>query len=107
MSRHRKPRHRSGFAVILGRPNAGKSTLLNALMGTKLAIVADKPQTTRTTVQGVLTIENAQVVFVDTPGIHRGESLINRRMMKSIQEAVEEPDLALFLHDATRLPDDL
>lgn len=106
MSRHRKPRHRSGFAVILGRPNAGKSTLLNALVGTKLAIVADKPQTTRTTIQGVLTMDNAQVVFVDTPGIHRADSLINRRMMQSIQEAVEEPDLALYLHDATRAPGD-
>jgi GTP-binding protein Era len=102
MSRNRKPRHRSGFAVILGRPNAGKSTLLNALVGAKLAIVADKPQTTRTTIQGVLTLENAQVVFVDTPGIHQADSVFNRRMMQSIGEAIEEPDIALYLHDATR-----
>jgi len=102
MSRNRKPRHRSGFAVILGRPNAGKSTLLNALVGTKLAIVADKPQTTRTSIQGVLTSENAQVVFVDTPGIHQADSVFNRRMMQSIGEAIEEPDIALYLHDATR-----
>jgi len=65
-----KAKHRSGFAAILGRPNAGKSTLLNALLGTKLAIVASRPQTTRTSIQGVLTLPHAQIVFLDTPGIH-------------------------------------
>ena len=65
--------HRSGFVSIVGRPNAGKSTLLNTLLGTKLAIVADKPQTTRTVIQGVLTEPGAQIVFLDTPGIHEPE----------------------------------
>lgn len=94
----------SGFVSILGRPNSGKSTLLNALTGTKLAIVADKPQTTRTTIQGVWTTGTSQVVFVDTPGIHAGESLFNRRMMQTVGEALKERDLLLFLIDATQKP---
>ncbi len=99
-----KSKHVSGFVSILGRPNAGKSTLLNALTGVKLAIVADKPQTTRTTIQGVWTVPSAQVVFVDTPGIHDADSLFNRRMMQSISEALHERDLLLFLIDSTRAP---
>jgi GTP-binding protein Era len=95
-------KHRSGFVSILGRPNAGKSTLLNALIGAKVAIVTDKPQTTRTLVQGVWTEPNAQIVFLDTPGIHDAQSLINRRMMKAVAEALEGRDLLLYVIDATR-----
>lgn len=91
----------SGFVSILGRPNAGKSTLLNALVGMKVAIVADKPQTTRTTIQGVLTTRGAQIVFLDTPGIHKAETPIQKRMMHSVREALSERDLLLFLVDAT------
>jgi GTP-binding protein Era len=91
----------SGFVSILGRPNAGKSTLLNALVGAKLAIVADKPQTTRVAVQGVWHAENAQVIFVDTPGIHRSDTLFNRRMMHEVRSALDERDLLLYLADAT------
>jgi small GTP-binding protein len=98
------PQHVAGFVSLLGRPNAGKSTLLNALVGTKVAIVADKPQTTRTTIQGVWTTEQAQVVFIDTPGIHQADTKFNQRMMQSIQEALDQRDLLLFLHDATRAP---
>lgn len=96
--------HVSGFVSLLGRPNAGKSTLLNALVGAKVAIVADKPQTTRTTIQGVWTTPRAQVVFIDTPGIHQADSVFSQRMMQSIQEALDQRDLLIYLHDATRAP---
>jgi len=93
-------KHRSGFVSILGRPNAGKSTLLNALMGTKLAIVAPRPQTTRTAIQGVLKLPGAQIVFVDTPGIHESSTLLNKRMMDQVR-ASADADVVLFLVDAT------
>ena len=96
----KKLKHRAGYAAILGRPNAGKSTLLNALLGTKLAIVASKPQTTRTAIQGVLTLPGAQIVFVDTPGIHKSNTLLNKRMMDSVRTAADAPDVALFVIDA-------
>jgi len=99
-------KHRAGFVAILGRPNAGKSTLLNALMGTKLAIVAPRPQTTRTSIQGVLRLPGAQIVFVDTPGIHESSTLLNKRMMDQVR-ASADADVVLFLVDATaRFNDD-
>ena len=91
---------RSGFVSILGRPNVGKSTLLNALIGTKVSIVADKPQTTRTGIQGVLTTAEGQIVFLDTPGIHKARSKLNRRMMDSVREALGERDLLLYVASA-------
>jgi GTP-binding protein Era len=94
--------HHSGFITILGRPNAGKSTLLNALVGQKVAIVADKPQTTRTAVQGVMTTDAAQAIFLDTPGIHKSDSSINKRMMDAVRASLEERDLLLFVVDATK-----
>jgi len=94
-------RFRSGFVSILGRPNVGKSTLLNTLTRARLAIVSDKPQTTRTLIQGVLTLPQAQIVFLDTPGIHKPDSVFNRRMMESVRTALEERDLLLYLVDAT------
>ena len=93
--------HKSGFVSILGRPNAGKSTLLNTLVGQKVAIVADKPQTTRTAIQGVYTAPEAQIVFLDTPGIHKSDSPINKRMMAAVREALDERDAFLFLVDAS------
>jgi len=96
----KKTKHRAGFVTILGRPNAGKSTLLNALLGTKLAIVAAKPQTTRTSIQGVLTLPQAQIVFVDTPGIHKSNTLLNKRMMDTVRNAAGAPDAVLFVIDA-------
>jgi GTP-binding protein Era len=97
-------RFRSGFVSIAGRPNAGKSTLLNKLVGEKIAITAPQPQTTRTTIQGVLTTPDAQIVFIDTPGIHKSDTLINRRMMQMVREALGDRDLVLYVADATRAP---
>lgn len=90
----------TGFVSIVGRPNAGKSTLLNALIGEKLAITARQAQTTRTSIQGVLTTDEAQIIFVDTPGIHRSDSLFNKRMMDTVRGALEERDLVVFVADA-------
>ena len=87
-----KPEFKSGFVSIIGRPNAGKSTLLNALVGQKVAIVADKPQTTRTSIQGVVTLPEAQIVFIDTPGIHRANSQLNKRLMDTVRNSLEERD---------------
>lgn len=99
-------RHVSGFVSILGRPNAGKSTLLNAFVGMKVAIVADKPQTTRTSIQGVLTEPGLQIVFLDTPGIHKAGSSIQKRMMDAVRDALDERDVLLFLVDASLPFDD-
>src|SRR3954447_25601983 len=101
---------RSGFACIVGRPNAGKSTLLNALVGEKLAIVTHKPQTTRTRVTGILNVpkqkgrDAAQVVLVDTPGIHRSETSLDKKMMQEIREGISGSDLVLMLVDVARNP---
>jgi GTP-binding protein Era len=92
---------RSGFASLIGRPNAGKSTLLNALIGEKLAIVSEKPQTTRATIQGVVNLPGAQVVFVDTPGIHKSTTLLNKRMMQAVRTALRDRDVLLYVADAS------
>jgi GTP-binding protein Era len=101
MSTEPDSRFRSGFVSIIGRPNAGKSTLLNALVGEKLAIVSEKPQTTRTTIQGVLNVDGGQIVFLDTPGIHRSSTLLNQRMMETVRSSLEDRDAILYLADAT------
>jgi GTP-binding protein Era len=100
---------RSGFVAILGRPNAGKSTLLNALTGEKVAIVSAKPQTTRNRIAGVVEVAArkgvhpaAQIVFVDTPGVHKPGSHLDRRMLQEVYEALETRDVVLVLMDATR-----
>jgi GTP-binding protein Era len=97
----------SGFVSIIGRPNAGKSTLLNALVGEKIAIVTEKPQTTRMNIQGILNVKpkgkrsGGQIVFIDTPGVHKPDSRLNRKMMQEIHAALESRDLVLLLVDAT------
>ena len=88
---------RSGFVAIVGRPNVGKSTLLNALLKEKVAIVSDKPQTTRNTIRGILTEETYQVVFLDTPGIHKPKDAINRYMVSMALSTLREVDLVLFM----------
>lgn len=93
-------RHRSGFAALIGRPNVGKSTLLNRLTGEKLAIVSPKPQTTRNRILGVVTRPEGQVAFIDTPGIHQARGELNRYMVEVALQAVEDVDLVLFLIEA-------
>ena len=92
---------RSGFATLVGRPNAGKSTLLNTILGTKVSIVSDKPQTTRTRVRGLLNRPDAQVVFVDTPGIHRPRTLLGERLNETATGAVGDVDVVCLVVDAT------
>jgi GTPase len=102
---------RSGFVTIIGRPNAGKSTLLNALAGEKLAIVSPKPQTTRNRVLGVLHVpkekgrSGAQVVLIDTPGVHRAATSLGRKMMAEVREALNGCDLAVIITDAAKKSD--
>src|SRR4051795_7484279 len=96
--------HRVGFVSIAGRPNAGKSTLLNALVGESIAITAHQAQTTRTAIQGVLNTPDAQMIFIDTPGIHKSDTPLNRRMMETVRNALLDRDLILFVVDATRAP---
>ena len=91
----------SGFIAILGRPNAGKSTLVNKLVGRKVAIVTPRPQTTRNRIQGMLNRENGQVVLIDTPGIHRATTALNRQMMQEVTQAVEGVDILSLIVDAT------
>ncbi len=92
-------KHKSGFLAIIGRPNVGKSTLMNRVMGRKVSIITDKPQTTRNRIAGVKNYKNGQMVFLDTPGIHRAKSLINRYMVKTALDTLKEVDLLLYMTD--------
>ena len=91
---------RSGFITLVGRPNVGKSTLLNQILGTKVTIVSDKPQTTRTEIRGVLNRDNTQAVFCDTPGIHKPRTLLGERLNATARESLPDMDVVLFLVDA-------
>jgi len=94
-----KDQHKSGFVAIIGRPNVGKSTLLNQVIGQKIAIMSDKAQTTRNKIQGVYTTEGMQIVFLDTPGIHKPKSKLGSYMMKVAENTLDEVDAVLFLVD--------
>src|ERR1700723_125397 len=98
----RKGKDRSGFVAIVGRPNAGKSTLINRLVGQKVAIVTSKPQTTRNRIQGIVTKPEGQIVFIDTPGLHEGTTALNRQMMREVAAALEGIDVLLLMVDASR-----
>jgi len=107
------PDHRSGFVAVVGKPNAGKSTLMNAYLGQKIAIVSDKPQTTRNRLLGILTLErargdpaDAQIVFVDTPGIHRPLHRLGEYMVETAVRTIPDADLVLFLVDVSQPPGD-
>jgi len=97
--------HRSGFAALVGRPNVGKSTLLNRLVGEKIAIVSPKPQTTRTRITGVVTRPEGQVAFVDTPGIHEAKGALNRAMVEAAVASLQDSDVVLFLVEPSLGPD--
>ena len=93
-----------GTVAIIGRSNVGKSTLLNCLLGEKISIVSSKPQTTRTRIMGVAHVEGTQIEFLDTPGLHKPEHLLNRRMVRTAMETLEDADLLYMLMDATSMP---
>ena len=93
--------YRSGYVALIGRPNAGKSTLLNRLVGEKIAAVSNKPQTTRHRIQGIVTRDDGQIVFVDTPGVHKPGFLLNRRMMAAVNDAILSVDLVVLMRDAS------
>jgi len=95
---------RSGFVAIVGRPNVGKSTLLNKILGEKIVITSDKPQTTRNRIQGIHNVPGGQIVFIDTPGIHRAKSQLNKFMVEEALSAVQGVDVILFLVDGAADP---
>ena len=97
-----KKKGRSGFVAVIGRPNAGKSTLVNRLVGQKVAIVSSKPQTTRHRIQGIVTREQGQIVFIDTPGMHSADSVLGRQMVREIAAALEGIDVLILMVDASR-----
>ena len=94
--------HRSGFVTFVGRPNVGKSTLLNQILGEKISIVSDKPQTTRHQIRGILQSEDSQIVFVDTPGIHKPRTLMGERLNSAATEAMSDVDVTCLVLDATQ-----
>lgn len=98
---------KSGFVSVIGRPNVGKSTLLNALTGQKIAIMSDKPQTTRNTIRGVITNAECQLVLIDTPGIHKPKTKLGEYMVNVASETMKEVDIILFLVEATAQPGNL
>jgi GTP-binding protein Era len=100
---NRSKQHKSGFVAIVGRPNAGKSTLVNRLVGQKVAIVTSKPQTTRSRIQGIVNRENAQVVLIDTPGLHEAKTVLNKQMMREVAAALEGIDVLVLMADASTL----
>jgi len=92
---------KSGFVAVIGRPNAGKSTLVNTLVGRKVAIVSPRPQTTRNRIQGIVNRDDAQIVLIDTPGIHKPDSVLSRQMMDEVQQSLEGIDILALIIDAT------
>ncbi len=97
-----KPLYRAGYVAIVGEPNVGKSTLLNALLNQKLSIVSKRPQTTRQRVLGILSTEDSQIVFLDTPGLLRPKYLLHEKMVRSARMALQDADIVLLLTEASR-----
>lgn len=99
-----EPKYRAGFCVIVGRPNVGKSTLMNLYVGAKVTIVSDKPQTTRRAVRGILSRPDAQIVFVDTPGIHRPIHPLGKFMVRAAVDTLDDVDVVVFVVDGSKMP---
>src|SRR5256886_8637446 len=95
------PGYRAGYVALIGRPNAGKSTLINRLVGEKIAAVSNKPQTTRHRIKGIVTRDDGQIVFVDTPGVHKPGHMLNRRMMTAVHDAILSVDVLVLMRDAS------
>ncbi|HET91457.1 MAG TPA: GTPase Era [Chloroflexi bacterium] len=100
------PHHKSGFVAVIGRPNVGKSTLVNRIVGQKIAIVSPKPQTTRNRILGILTREEHQIIFVDTPGLHKPRHRLGRAMVATATSALPDADVVLFMVDVSVPPTD-
>src|SRR6266849_1281803 len=98
-------RHQAGFVALVGRPNVGKSTLLNRLVGEKMAIVSRRPQTTRTRITGIKHLPEAQIVFVDTPGLHEAAGKLGRLMAKTVERALEDVEVVCLILEAPERPD--
>lgn len=100
------PAHKSGFVAVIGKPNVGKSTLVNAFVGAAVSIVSPKPQTTRRVIRGILTRPDAQIIFVDTPGIHTPHHRLGKVMVEAAASVLGEVDIVVFMVDGARMPDD-
>ena len=95
---------KSGFIALVGRPNVGKSTLLNAIMDKKVAITSNKPQTTRNLIQGIYNDSDSQMVFIDTPGMHKAATKLSEQMIKTISNSISDVEVAILMVDATKKP---